>query len=57
MSIWTSNNVWSVLPLSPRQVFLAEYAGPLVVYLLFYPRPSLIYGEEASKAPVALAVQ
>jgi len=25
-------------------VFLAEYAGPLLVYLLFYIRPSLIYG-------------
>jgi very-long-chain enoyl-CoA reductase len=24
-------------------VFLAEYAGPLLVYLLFYMRPSLIY--------------
>jgi len=25
-------------------VFLAEYAGPLVVYLLFYARPAVVYG-------------
>jgi len=37
-------------------VFMAEYAGPLVTYLLFYPRPSFIYGEDAAKAPTALAV-
>ena len=29
-------------------VFLSEYAGPLLVYLLFYLRPSLIYGEAAA---------
>lgn len=29
-------------------VFLSEYAGPLVVYLLFYLRPSLIYGDSAT---------
>ncbi|XP_046848583.1 probable very-long-chain enoyl-CoA reductase art-1 [Xenia sp. Carnegie-2017] len=36
-------------------VFLTEYAGPLFVYLLFVPRPALIYGAEASlkqRAPV-----
>jgi hypothetical protein len=27
-----------------KTVFLAEYAGPLFVYLLFYQRPELIYG-------------
>merc|ERR1712110_282792 len=26
-------------------VFLAEYAGPLFIYLLFYVRPTLIYGQ------------
>lgn len=26
-------------------VFLAEYAGPLFIYLLFYLRPVMIYGE------------
>ena len=26
-------------------VFLAEYAGPLFIYLLFYIRPSCIYGD------------
>lgn len=30
-------------------VFMAEYAGPLFVYLLFYARPSLIYGAAASE--------
>eukprot|EP01137_Pigoraptor_chileana_P029414 Opistho-2@14629 len=33
-------------------VFLAEYAGPLFVYLLFAARPALIYGEAASKTPL-----
>ena len=26
-------------------VFMAEYAGPLLVYLLFYIRPWLFYGD------------
>lgn len=30
-------------------VFMAEYAGPLFVYLIFYARPSLIYGEAANQ--------
>merc|ERR1719384_1238672 len=30
-------------------VFLSEYAGPLVVYLLFYIRPTLIYGATTDK--------
>lgn len=38
-------------------VFLCEYAGPLFSYLLFYLRPSLIYGEEASAKPMAHVVQ
>lgn len=28
-------------------VFLTEYAGPLVIYLLFYIRPAIIYGAAA----------
>ena len=39
------------------QVFMAEYAGPLIIYLLFYIRPSLIYGSSASSKPVHLATQ
>ena len=38
------------------QVFLSEYAGPLFTYLIFYARPSLIYGE-AAKMPMAQVVQ
>lgn len=30
-------------------VFLTEYAGPLVIYLLFYTRPSFIYGNKPAK--------
>ncbi|XP_031554831.1 probable very-long-chain enoyl-CoA reductase art-1 [Actinia tenebrosa] len=37
-------------------VFLAEYAGPLVLYLLLYTRPALIYGPEASAQPIAQVV-
>ncbi|KAL0279637.1 UNVERIFIED_CONTAM: hypothetical protein PYX00_001147 [Menopon gallinae] len=37
-------------------VFLAEYAGPLVVYLMFYPRPWLFYGTGASEKPTAHVV-
>jgi very-long-chain enoyl-CoA reductase len=28
-----------------KTVFLAEYAGPLLVYLMFYNRPEIIYGQ------------
>jgi len=35
-------------------VFLSEYAGPLLVYLMFYLRPSLIYGD-TNKAEVSQA--
>ena len=34
-------------------VFLAEYAGPLFVYLLFYLRPSLIYGARSEMSQTA----
>jgi very-long-chain enoyl-CoA reductase len=37
-------------------VFLAEYAGPLVIYLLFYQRPWVFYGEAAASAPVQQTV-
>ena len=36
-------------------VFLAEYAGPLFVYLLFYLRPSLLYGPTASRQEISQA--
>jgi very-long-chain enoyl-CoA reductase len=34
---------------------MAEYAGPLLIYLLFYIRPSIIYG--SSSKPMHLAAQ
>lgn len=37
-------------------VFLAEYAGPLVVYLWIYTRPWLFYGEVAKGAAVRAEV-
>lgn len=37
-------------------VFMAEYAGPLFVYLLFYARPSFIYGAAANE-PVSQVSQ
>ena len=39
------------------QVFLTEYAGPLAIYLVFYFRPAIIYGEGAAKLPYADVVQ
>ncbi|SPP85244.1 very-long-chain enoyl-CoA reductase [Drosophila guanche] len=36
-----------------KTVFLAEYAGPLIVYLIFYFRPELVYGKAAS-IPISL---
>ena len=39
-----------------KTVFLAEYAGPLIVYLLFYTRPELVYGKPAS-LPISLTTQ
>eukprot|EP00090_Calanus_glacialis_P038438 TRINITY_DN6707_c0_g1_i1.p1 TRINITY_DN6707_c0_g1~~TRINITY_DN6707_c0_g1_i1.p1 ORF type:complete len:303 (-),score=84.91 TRINITY_DN6707_c0_g1_i1:318-1226(-) len=35
-------------------VFLCEYAGPLLVYLWFYTRPWLAYGELLRPAPIGL---
>lgn len=37
-------------------VFLCEYAGPLLVYLWFYTRPWLAYGEDAASQPMAQVV-
>jgi len=36
-------------------VFMAEYAGPLLIYLLFYIRPSFIYGSSIKSKPMHLA--
>ena len=35
-------------------VFLCEYAGPLLVYMWFYTRPWLAYGELDNPAPLGL---
>ena len=37
-------------------MFLSEYAGPLLVYLWFYTRPWLAYGDldPATTAPLSL---
>ncbi|XP_067001230.2 probable very-long-chain enoyl-CoA reductase art-1 [Anabrus simplex] len=35
-----------------KTVFLAEYAGPLAVYLWIYQRPWLFYGDGASAVPI-----
>lgn len=34
-----------------KTVFLTEYAGPFFLYLIFYFRPAILYGSEATKAP------
>jgi len=38
-------------------VFLAEYAGPLLVYLWFHSRPWLAYGDIEGAAPLGLTQQ
>ena len=35
-----------------KTVFLTEYAGPFFLYLVFYRRPSFIYGAGASEKPI-----
>lgn len=35
-----------------KTVFVAEYAGPFVLYALFYLRPNIIYGAAAAGAPI-----
>lgn len=44
--IYTINS-WLFYFILCRQVFLTEYAGPLVIYLIFYARPACIYGSLA----------
>ena len=39
------------------QVFLTEYAGPLILYLVFYLRPAIVYGSEAASLPKEPVVQ
>ena len=39
------------------KVFLSEYAGPLVIYLIFYTRPAIIYGAGAASEPRAQVVK
>lgn len=39
------------------QVFIAEYAGPLLIYLIFYQRPPVIYGAESAAEPRADVVK
>lgn len=39
-----------------KTVFMAEYAGPLVVYLLFYSRPAIIYGTGLASKPISKVV-
>jgi len=38
-----------------KTLFILEYLGPLVVYPLFYYRPSFIYGSGADRAPTHFA--
>ncbi|XP_073228103.1 very-long-chain enoyl-CoA reductase-like isoform X1 [Porites lutea] len=42
--------------ISWRMVFLAEYASPLIFYVLLYPRPSIVYGAAAASKPYAPVV-
>lgn len=39
-----------------KTVFLAEYAGPLFVYLWIYQRPWLFYGDGATSVPIPTVV-
>ena len=43
--------------ISWRTVFIIEYTGPALLYMILYPRPSLVYGEGASEKPYHWAVQ
>jgi len=38
-------------------VFLAEYAGPLLIYVWMYTRPWIFYGSNAADKPYAQVVQ
>ncbi|MFH4973503.1 hypothetical protein AB6A40_000212 [Gnathostoma spinigerum] len=37
-------------------VFLAEYGGPLLIYPIFFMRPSVIYGDVSSSVDIAVAL-
>lgn len=56
---WSTVNIFSFFDRLKEffKVFMAEYAGPLLIYLLFYIRPSIIYGSSASSKPIHLAAQ
>lgn len=40
-----------------KTVFLAEYAGPLAVYLWLYQRPWIFYGADHADNPLSLTAQ
>lgn len=40
-----------------KTVFLAEYAGPLIVYLWVYTRPYIFYGALENAQPLGLTAQ
>lgn len=40
-----------------KTVFLAEYAGPLIVYLWVYTRPYVFYGDLVNAQPLGITAQ
>ncbi|XP_042868775.1 probable very-long-chain enoyl-CoA reductase art-1, partial [Penaeus japonicus] len=40
-----------------KTVFIAEYAGPLAIYLWLYQRPWLFYGDKAVLEPISMCTQ
>ena len=57
MNLAHLDNVAYLVMFCTFQVFLTEYTGPLVLYLVFYLRPAIIYGSEAAGEPKAPVVQ
>lgn len=59
-SLGVSNGPLFLKDLGPQlgwnTVFLTEYSGPLFVYLWFYTRPAIIYGQAAAGMPTSLVV-
>ena len=56
--IWVGFEInYQSLHIILRQVFLTEYAGPLILYLVFYLRPAIVYGSEAASLPKEPVVQ
>ncbi|EDW74846.1 uncharacterized protein Dwil_GK15900 [Drosophila willistoni] len=53
LSVHSGDKIY-IIDLGPqiawKTVFVAEYAGPLIVYLIFYLRPEFIYGKKAGKS-------